>query len=270
MKKYKIGDVAKILGVTTDTLRYYEKENIVTPHKDDVTNYRYYDFWDINYLIDALWYRSFGFSVKETAKIIHSSTREELYDFYLAREDDYRQQIKHLEMLLRHSEWHRKTLELIRDNVGVCEIADRPERVHFINRYTQDFPDDPRLHQLAHDFLKYMPFTHRYFETAVENISLKDGEDYTWGMEMRMDYVEEFGLDVRPPLVYLESCKCIHSYFTSSGKGNFSSKHVQFMIDFARENGLEICGNASGILIASILDENEKLTGYFEVWIPIK
>ncbi|MBR3375918.1 MAG: MerR family transcriptional regulator, partial [Firmicutes bacterium] len=44
--QYKIGDVARILGISTDLLRYYEKKGVVTPTKDKQNDYRYYDAWD--------------------------------------------------------------------------------------------------------------------------------------------------------------------------------------------------------------------------------
>ena len=54
--RYKIGDVSRILGISTDLLRYYEKKGVVKPQKDQSNDYRYYDTWDINFLIDCLWY----------------------------------------------------------------------------------------------------------------------------------------------------------------------------------------------------------------------
>ena len=47
--RYKIGDVSRILGISTDLLRYYEKKGVVQPQKDKSNDYRYYDTWDINF-----------------------------------------------------------------------------------------------------------------------------------------------------------------------------------------------------------------------------
>ena len=41
--RYKIGDVAKILGISTDLIRYYEKKGVVSPEKGQHNSYRYYD-----------------------------------------------------------------------------------------------------------------------------------------------------------------------------------------------------------------------------------
>ena len=68
--RYKIGDVARILGISTDLLRYYEKKGVVTPQKDKTNDYRYYDTWDINFLIDCLWYKRFGFGIPQVAYMV--------------------------------------------------------------------------------------------------------------------------------------------------------------------------------------------------------
>ena len=39
-KTYKIGEVANILGVSADTIRYYEKAGIVYSKKDSSNGYR--------------------------------------------------------------------------------------------------------------------------------------------------------------------------------------------------------------------------------------
>ena len=62
--KYKIGDVARILGISTDLLRYYEKKGVVRPVKDKANDYRYYEAWDINFLMDCLWTVSYTHLVK--------------------------------------------------------------------------------------------------------------------------------------------------------------------------------------------------------------
>ena len=41
------------------------------------------------------------------------------------------------------------------------------------------------------------------------------------------------------------------------------------MIDYAEANGLEIFGSVRGNLVCSIVEEDQ-LTGYFEVWMPIE
>ena len=91
--KYKIGDVAKALGVSTDILRYYERKGVVKPEKDENNDYRYYNAWHINFLTDCLWFKNFGFSIEQTADMVHIPGVGELNSAFLSKEEELRRQI---------------------------------------------------------------------------------------------------------------------------------------------------------------------------------
>ena len=82
MEKYKIGNVARILGISPDLLRYYEKKGVVKPTKDVHNDYRYYDFWDINFLLDCLWFKNFGFSIEQISEMVRIPSAEELSSLF--------------------------------------------------------------------------------------------------------------------------------------------------------------------------------------------
>ena len=48
-KTYKIGEISKITNLTIDTLRYYEKEGLITPARDQ-NNIRIYSDSDIRWI----------------------------------------------------------------------------------------------------------------------------------------------------------------------------------------------------------------------------
>lgn len=68
---YRSGEVAKILDIHVETLRYFESIGIVQPKKKKRNNYRYYDDWDIYFLLDYKRYRSFEFSAEESRALCH-------------------------------------------------------------------------------------------------------------------------------------------------------------------------------------------------------
>ena len=77
---YTIGELAKILGITAETIRYYERKGIIAPIHDQETGYRYYTTWDLHMLIRARCYLGFGLSIEETAGILQSKSLEEIDD----------------------------------------------------------------------------------------------------------------------------------------------------------------------------------------------
>lgn len=268
--KYKIGDVAKILGISPDLLRYYEKKGVVKPLKDKINDYRYYEAWDINFLIDCLWYKKFGFGIEQISQIVSVCTTNDILTLFTEKEAEIRETIRLNQLLLDRAARYKDEISRCENFLWKCDIRDSPEIVRYINRYNFIYDNSMDLQQLSQQWLKYMPFTHRCFEIDIKTLLGNDtGDDYQWGFSLDMDYVREFNVEIKNPIKHLPSQRSIHSVFSSSGKNNFSPKHIDYMVQFANENNLEICGNARGNLLCSVLDNNI-LTGFFEVWLPIK
>jgi len=266
MQTYKIGEVAKIVGISTDLIRYYEEKGIVTPVKNPQNGYRYYDAWDINFLIDCVWYKNFGFSIDEIVKIESESTYDSLLDRLDAMEASMAEELHRRELLLERIRRQRESLERARTLLDECEVTESPELVYYLNRHNFEYASDSALHTLSRRWLKFMPFSLRYFEVPG---SRSPGSTYSWGFSLEPKYVKEFGVEVRPPIMLRPSVLSVHSAFKSSGKNAFSPKHLEYMYKYAKKQGLKPCGSAYGTLICSVL-ENSRLTGFFEAWLPIE
>jgi DNA-binding transcriptional MerR regulator len=265
---YKIGDVAHILGISTDLIRYYEKKGVVTPIKDKSNDYRYYDTWDINYLIDCLWYKNMGFNIDHIADMVSDFSQGDLLSDISTKADELEKSIAHQQLLLQRIREYRQSVSEIKDMVGVCDIRRSPAIACYLNRYNQSYDSSARLNKTNQQWLKYMPFTKRYFEINWDDV-VGGGDGYAWGFSLDMDYVEKLSVPLAAPVISFPSQLSIHSAFKSSGKNAFSPRHIDFMIDYAEANGLEIFGSVRGNLVCSIM-EDDKLTGFFEVWMPIE
>jgi DNA-binding transcriptional MerR regulator len=116
--RYKIGDVAGILGISTDLIRYYEERGVVKPKKDVTNNYRYYDSWDINFLIDCLWYKNFGFGIDEIATMTTAESRDKLINRLTEKGDELLANLRRQSMLLERIRGHAEVVARIKDYIG--------------------------------------------------------------------------------------------------------------------------------------------------------
>ena len=85
---YSIGEFSQLLGVTPDTLRYYEKRGVLSPKRDSENQYRYYSADDCPRMTAFRLFRACGFSFESTqaseacvnhpnfSKTIHSSVHD--------------------------------------------------------------------------------------------------------------------------------------------------------------------------------------------------
>ena len=266
--KYKIGDVAKILGISPDLLRYYQKKGVVTPTTDENNNYRYYDAWDINFLIDCLWFKNYGFGIEQTAKLVSASSYDDVLTDMRQRCDEIRDSVRHQTMLLERSEQYFSAMGRVRTMLGRCDLVYCPEVYRFLNRFNADYENITELRELSCQWLRYMPFVNRCFEIEREDLENRT-DNYAWGYSMGIDFVEKLHVPLDPPVAHLRSEPCVHAVFTSSGKDEFSPRRLDFIMDYICENSLTLAGDARGSLVCSVLEDG-RLTGYFEVWLPVE
>ncbi|MCC8120554.1 MAG: MerR family transcriptional regulator [Oscillospiraceae bacterium] len=267
--KYKIGEVGHILGISPDLLRHYEKKGIVHPLKDSTNDYRYYEPWDINFLMDCIWYKSFHFSLDQVAHLITDSTAQEVAEQLDQKVEQLREQIRRNELLVRRAREHRADLARLEGQVGQCVLRDSPEILRYFNRRGDLYDTSQEMQGISQAWLEYMPFTHRCFEMSVSAISREDsrGAHVNWGFSLTPDYVRELGVKVQPPLTWVESQPCIYTVFTSAGKDRFSPRKLQYVLQYAADRHLTATGEVRGNLLASV-QYNGRLTGFFEAWIP--
>ncbi len=266
--KYRIGDVSKLLGISPDLLRYYEKKGVVSPIKDESNDYRYYEPWDINFLLDCLWFKKFGFGIEQIGHIVTDCPYEEMLELMDQKEEEIQQALLYQKQLLRRTRQYRQDLVRAKLCVGKCDLRPSPEVVRYLNRHNYSYDQGEEIRQLSQKWLEYMPFTQRCFEVELNDL-LGEGNNFSWGFSLNMDYVREFEVPLESSVVHLPSRPSIHSVFTSVGKGAFSPRQMDYIVNYARQQGLTLCGAAQGNLVCSLVD-NGQLTGYFEVWLPVE
>ncbi|HEX2946822.1 MAG TPA: MerR family transcriptional regulator [Clostridia bacterium] len=66
---YTIGQIANIIGISRDKLRYYEEKGILIPKQNDGNNYRQYDLKDIDTVLLIEFYRWLDLDFKTIEKL---------------------------------------------------------------------------------------------------------------------------------------------------------------------------------------------------------
>ena len=130
-KSYKIGEVANILGVSTDTIRYYEKMGIVYSKKDPVNGYRYFTPADIYALLDVLFYRSMDIPVEEVRNIMNSYQHRDVKILLEQKERQVQEKIREQQALLGRIRATIEDYRIMEENLGVFQVCPMPPMVLF-------------------------------------------------------------------------------------------------------------------------------------------
>ncbi len=89
-----VSTLAKLYGLSNQTLHYYEGKNILTPKRDVMNEYRYYDASDLNLLGSIKKYRNAEFSLNETISLCNESGVEEIISKYEKQKETLLEEIK--------------------------------------------------------------------------------------------------------------------------------------------------------------------------------
>ncbi|WP_125712467.1 MerR family transcriptional regulator [Companilactobacillus kedongensis] len=68
-KKYRIGDFAEVTGLSSPTLRYYEKEGLIKPHRTE-NGLRYYTDQDTDWIKFLLHLKSTGMTIEQLKQYV--------------------------------------------------------------------------------------------------------------------------------------------------------------------------------------------------------
>lgn len=77
--EYSIGELAKLAGITTRTLRYYDRIGLLKPGAVRETGYRRYGEREVDLLQQILFYRSLGVELAEIARMINADNFDRLH-----------------------------------------------------------------------------------------------------------------------------------------------------------------------------------------------
>ncbi|WP_379142499.1 MerR family transcriptional regulator [Paenibacillus sp. sgz500992] len=105
---YTIGQIANIMGISKDKLRYYEEKEILTPIQNNENNYRQYDFKDIDTVLAIEFYRSLDLEFKAIQKLCKESDIKDMQGILDEKHNEIIQNIARLNTIAHRIEKAKK------------------------------------------------------------------------------------------------------------------------------------------------------------------
>lgn len=268
--KYKIGEVSKILNIPMETLRYLEKKGIVNPSKNDNNNYRFYDHWDINFLIEYKKFRSLEFSSSEIEEILHFDNLENFIDRINTQQDYIEKKLKYYTLLKQKNDEYRNSLNNIKDNLGKYMFMEHPDIYYFTHRFNYKYETKDKFEGLFEIWVNYFPFVEPLLEIKFESmIDRSNNNEYAWGFALKKEYIDAFEIPLNDKVKHVGKVQSVYTVIVAGEKGTFSLNLLDNAMKFIEDNGYKLSGNVTGNLIARTHEERG-YSRYIEVWLPVK
>lgn len=270
MMEYNIGEFSALLGITRDTLRLYEKHNIVQPSKDEKNRYRYFDDFDARDLLMSRWYRSLQLPLQSVADMMQQSTLDRIREEVGDSRHNLQAQIRRSTMLLGKIDEIYRELESLEATMNQCHIKTRPGMYRLKQTKKNRLLRNDVLKWDVTTWMELLPFTFYSFriESGETDADEQDDWDYSWGLSLMEDDVRSLEVIVPEHAEYLPPAIGISATIRVHQKENISRSSLSFMFDYLRNNGYSLRGDIVGRIIVN--EKREKQTWYYlEVYMAI-
>lgn len=264
---YTVGQVAQFLGMSRDTLKFYEEKGLVKPKQDKVNGYRKYNEIDIFNIMTTNFYRELDLEIKKIQEIKSGRSIEELLDLLEEKEQEILREITYKKLLLKQMEKVQENCEKVKQYLGKYTLKEmkplevRGELTH-VNAYTE------------YDILQQHTtgLKRAVTLTDLRRIVYFDGKDITADRFVVVKEIEEDQLKATEGELF-QYPRCIYTIIEDGrrlhGEKNIDDQVGSTLSQIGIENGYEPLGIVFANILLTTYDDNlERI--FLEIYAPIK
>lgn len=271
---YKIGEIASLLGISHETVRFYEKQGLIAPARDQHNGYRLYHAVDLNVLMRMRSYTSLGYTVNEAISLIRDG---DLYDLSRAIGDksaEIARQIEAQSRLLLCMQLRSRHLRRVSSMLGECVIENSPALYGIVYRNNLDISEDITTRRRVREWMEMRPFSEAML--MYDRAYWSDDCDmhlYRTGLCMDEVFAGHFGVDRDEKVIHFPSVRSVYSVTKVPYEADLSHEDRNHSFDHARkfihERKLRVVGDSVGRTLHTSHKSGETVH-YCEQWIPIE
>ena len=194
--RYTISEMASLLGVTTHTLRYYEKMGLIRPEVNEDTGYRYYTVTDTRRFNLCRELRAAELSLEECRELIGSPSVEQSDEMFTRQIAQLRRRQVLDELSIRFLEKMQEQYRTLEQDAGRVWVQNFPEMWRLVLSQEEEARNDPALQAEKAEWLECMPAVHwvsRLPSRVMEQFRVGRNE-YDYGLLVEADAARQLGL----------------------------------------------------------------------------
>ena len=121
--QYKIGEISALLGISPETLRFYEKRGLLQPEKSPHNGYRSYSQNDLYRLLDIIFYRRLDLGLDDIRHLLTTDDLTAITQLLAEQQEALEQKIARETLTLKKLETVRRSWQQIPQLLGrfVCQ-----------------------------------------------------------------------------------------------------------------------------------------------------
>lgn len=264
MARYKIGEIVASTGISPYTLKFYEREGLITPVTDGQSGYRYYDVPDIGTLLAIHQLRQWGFTVKEIRETMDGLSVEGWVSCLRDKQQANCEQILRLQAVNRAIEERLSWFERFQRMKGGWELREIPA-FHYLEHCAAS---EANLKQQAPELPESIARNvDGFMAVRVPMGHVRGDEPAYWGM-LYFDH-----LDTRDAWRGIGTAfpggECFVYYHSEPISPYFTPLHLRSALEAMRAAGMEQTGDVYGLYLAGTVNGQAKIENY-AFFAPVK
>jgi len=266
--KYRIGDVAKMLGITPEAVRYYEEQKIIKPTKSDNSGYRHYSVWDIHALFQARTYRQYGYSLCETAELINTYEINDIINTLSKKADDIDNTILWNIALFKSIGQMKDIITDVIASLGKYRIEQRPAMYRLENEGDYKLNSDPYLKEITRIWIEKSPFVFSSARFSKEEYE-RGGREHHFGLCVEEEHADFLPEEKPSCISYIPSRLCVYTAIQSRSSMILSPQRLIPAIEYMHSQGLQLSGD---VFSRAVMDRkaSDTYVNYHQLWLPFE
>lgn len=262
MIQYTIHDVAGLLNISTDAIRLYEKEGLVSPTRNPENGYRCYDTEQIHRIMGICLYRKLNVSIAEIKRLLAVSTLGDLSESFSGFIDSRKKEIERLTLEVEKMSYMKQHLDTLDEGSQSISIRTLPA-VYPLYHQDSAFLGYRTLKDVFHSSL--FPMGNFSYILSVEPSGSCE--------------VSALQFAIREPMLALtplnpanlprrDSCRCLYTVTS------FPTEHemlwdLSAILEYAREHQLS-CKPEAYVFYVFSMAQTDTIMDYYEVYLPLE
>lgn len=266
--KFQIGELAKLFNISTDTLRHYDRIELLKPEYDVKNDYRYYCTRNFFKLSRILFLKSLDISLEDIKKYMNNKNTDNLVSMLENKEEEIDSKINRLNNLKNKIQRKLELIESIKSELDQVRIKRIPERVGvFLD--IKDVEDDFEFIQAFIKNEKYMKNSSWLIEGQIYTSLSKDNMERGILNKFRY-FIEVIVLDSNPCKLMKVIPENEYACIAFLGPYKDMGRHYKLLIKWIADNGYQIVGDSIEKNIVDYGFSDSEHEYISEIQIPIR
>lgn len=251
------------LGMSRDTLRFYEEKGLLNPKKNDENNYRNYDIFDVYTIMIIDFYKKRGMKINQIKALLKESDISELQNLLKDKKNELESMIYNQQCMLKRIEETQEFSKGIKDNLNIFTV--KPLPLYIVNGEVSDFIAVEEYENV----LDVINSTNSdMLSQIMRYISFNEN-----GVISTKMFIVETTKEKKEHNYYLQYPKCLYTIVEEvqpqNEQINIMDRMHKVSYEYANTHGLKLIGEAFAI-IRLVTCKTNKIHSYMEIFIPFE